>query len=121
MFMHRTSGRRRRRLPRRRSPTRWPAAGVLRCKSQDLIRMMSPIHILIVDDDSSQRLLMRLLVLHSYPTAVVTEAQNGQAALASYEARGADLIITDIQMPILDGIALTAAVHARNSALPIIV
>jgi serine/threonine-protein kinase len=82
---------------------------------------MTPMHVLIVDDDYSQRTLMRLLVLHSYPTAIVAEAPDGQAALISYEAKGADLIITDIQMPILDGIALTAAVRARNSALPIIV
>lgn len=82
---------------------------------------MPPIHILIVDDDGAQRLLMRLLVLHSYPTAIVAEAPDGQAALTSYETDGADVIITDIQMPILDGIALTAAVRARNGALPIIV
>jgi two-component system chemotaxis response regulator CheY len=82
---------------------------------------MPPIHILIVDDDHSQRTLMRLLVLLSYPTAIVAEAPDGQTALTSYEADGADLIITDIQMPILDGIALTVAVRARNCALPIIV
>lgn len=82
---------------------------------------MPPMHILIVDDDCSQRMLMRLLVLLSYPTAIVAEAPDGQTALASYETDGADLIITDIQMPILDGIALTNAVRARNRVLPIIV
>ena len=82
---------------------------------------MPPFHILIVDDDNSQRTLMRLLVLLSYPTAIVAEAPDGQTALTSYEADGADLIITDIQMPILDGIALINAVRARNRALPIIV
>jgi CheY-like chemotaxis protein len=82
---------------------------------------MPPIHILIVEDDRSQRLLMRLLVLHNYPTAIVTEARDGRAALVSYEAEGADLIITDINMPLLDGIALTATIRARNNSLPIIV
>jgi CheY-like chemotaxis protein len=82
---------------------------------------MPSFHILIVDDDCSQRMLMRFLVLSSYPTATIAEAPNGQAALTSYEANGADLIITDIQMPILDGIALTAAVRAHNRVLPIIV
>jgi CheY-like chemotaxis protein len=81
----------------------------------------APIRILVVDDESSLRLLVRLLVLHSYPNAVITEAQNGQLALASYETQGADLIITDIHMPMLDGIALTTAIRARNSVLPIIV
>jgi CheY-like chemotaxis protein len=82
---------------------------------------MPPIHVLIVDDDPLQRTLMRLAVLGSYPAATVAEADNGQAALASYEATGADLIITDIQMPILDGTALTAAIRTRNGTLPIIV
>jgi CheY-like chemotaxis protein len=82
---------------------------------------MPSIHILIVDDDLSHRALMRLLVLHSYPNIIITEARDGRAALASYDAEGADVIITDINMPILDGIALTAAVRARNSSLPIIV
>ena len=82
---------------------------------------MPSVHILIVDDDGSQRMLMRFLVLRSCPTATIAEAPNGQAALTSYETDGADLIITDIQMPILDGIALIAAVRARNRALPIIV
>jgi YesN/AraC family two-component response regulator len=82
---------------------------------------MLPIRVLIVDDELLQRTLIRFLVLRRYPDAIVTEAQNGRAALDSYEAEGADLIITDINMPILDGIALTAAVRARGSSLPIIV
>jgi CheY-like chemotaxis protein len=84
-------------------------------------RDAAPLRVLVVDDESSQRLLVRFLVQHCYPTAIVAEAQNGQAALTHYEVQGADLIITDIHMPILDGIALTAAIRARNSVLPIIV
>jgi CheY-like chemotaxis protein len=82
---------------------------------------MPAFQILIVDDDCSQRMLMRLLVLNSCPSATIAEAPNGQDALVRYETDGADLIITDIQMPILDGIALTAAVRAHNRMLPIIV
>jgi CheY-like chemotaxis protein len=76
--------------------------------------------ILIADDDSAARALLRLLVLHTYPTAVVTEAADGQAALISYAAEGADLIISDIQMPVMDGVALIAAVRAQAPALPIL-
>jgi CheY-like chemotaxis protein len=82
---------------------------------------MPPIHVLIVDDDPLQRMLVRLMVLRRHPTVTITEAENGQAALANYEAAGADLIITDIQMPLLDGIALTAAIRSRGDTLPIIV
>jgi CheY-like chemotaxis protein len=82
---------------------------------------MPSFHILIVDDDGSQRTLIRFLVLNSCPTATIAEAPDGQAALTCYETNGADLIITDIQMPILDGIALTTAVRAHNHQLPIIV
>ena len=82
---------------------------------------MPSIHGLIIDDDPLQRSLIRLLVLNIYPAAIITEAPDGQAALISYGTERADLIITDIQMPILDGIALTSAIRTHDNTLPIIV
>lgn len=66
--------------------------------------------ILLVDDEEPVRgLLKRGLELDGH---VVTTAIDGGDALAQVEeARGAfDLILTDIRMPIMDGIALTLAV-----------
>ncbi|MBS4097359.1 MAG: response regulator [Sulfuricella sp.] len=47
-------------------------------------------------------------------------ADNGQAALAAFKARQADIIISDIMMPLMDGLELAAAVKELNAATPVI-
>jgi len=82
---------------------------------------MPTTRIIIADDDALQRAIMRIIILHFFPAAIVTEAPDGQSALAAYEADGTDAIITDIHMPIMNGVALTRAIRSRNSTIPIIV
>jgi chemotaxis protein histidine kinase CheA/ActR/RegA family two-component response regulator len=54
---------------------------------------------------------------------VVREASDGKGALALLDTGAADLLLTDLQMPVMDGFALIKAVRerARTSDLPIIV
>lgn len=66
--------------------------------------------ILLVDDEEPVRaLLKRSLEIDGH---VVTTAMDGSDALSRVEeARGGfDLLVTDIRMPIMDGIALTLAI-----------
>ena len=66
--------------------------------------------ILLVDDEELVRaLLKRSLEIDGH---VVTTAMDGSEALSRVEeAQGAfDLLVTDIRMPIMDGIALTLAI-----------
>jgi len=68
--------------------------------------------ILVVEDDSDTReMLQAILGLESF--AVVT-AEDGRAGLDKAQADHPDLIITDIQMPRLDGIGLIR--HLRADA-----
>jgi CheY-like chemotaxis protein len=60
--------------------------------------------ILVVDDDQAVRLLLRA-VLERRGHAVV-EAKNGDEGLQYYRAAPADLVITDIQMPVMDGLQM---------------
>ncbi len=61
--------------------------------------------LLIVDDAASIRnLLTRLLIPQGFE---VESAENGQQALTLLEQSSFDLVITDIAMPIMDGLALT--------------
>ena len=60
--------------------------------------------ILVVDDDKTVRLLLRA-VLERRGYAVV-EAENGDEGLRYYRAAPADLVITDIQMPVMDGLQM---------------
>jgi CheY-like chemotaxis protein len=60
--------------------------------------------ILVVDDDKAIRLLLRA-VLERRGYAVV-EAGNGDEGLRCYQAEPTDLVITDIQMPVMDGLQM---------------
>ena len=70
-------------------------------------------HVLVVDDIALNRtILVKILTTLG---AVCEEAENGQAALEKFEASppgGYDLILMDIQMPVLDGYAATRAIRA---------
>jgi CheY-like chemotaxis protein len=60
--------------------------------------------ILVVDDDQAIRLLLRAM-LERRGHAVV-EARNGDEGLQYYRAAPTDLVITDIQMPVMDGLQM---------------
>ena len=60
--------------------------------------------ILVIDDDESIRFLLRaVLEFQGYD---VIEAENGYEGLLCYQAEPADLVITDMQMPVMDGLEL---------------
>jgi len=60
--------------------------------------------ILVVDDDESIRFLLRtVLEFQGYD---VIEAENGYEGLLRYQVEPADLVITDMQMPVMDGLEL---------------
>ena len=74
--------------------------------------------LLVVDDAASIRnLLMRLLIPQGF---AVESAENGQAALALLKKVSFDLVITDIAMPIMDGLTLTREI-TRTLSVDIIV
>jgi CheY-like chemotaxis protein len=60
--------------------------------------------ILVVDDDKAVRLLLRA-VLERRGHSVV-EAENGDEGLRHYWAAPTDLVITDIEMPVKDGLQM---------------
>ena len=60
--------------------------------------------ILVVDDESSIRLLLSEVL--SEKGFEVTEAKDGQESLEKMEKHNFDLVITDVNMPRLDGIAM---------------
>jgi two-component system chemotaxis response regulator CheY len=70
--------------------------------------------ILIVDDQRSMRALVRSSLLQFGCTRVV-EAENGVAALSQLEIVPAHLIISDLNMPMLDGLGLLRAVRESQT------
>ena len=75
--------------------------------------------ILVVDDDPDLLRLMQLrLTAAGY---AVTTAESAEQALAHFAVARPQLVVTDIRMGQMDGIALFDAIHAGNPTLPVIV
>jgi len=74
--------------------------------------------ILIVDDEPSQRAMLRAVL--SAEDYRVAEAEDGTVALAQVEAHGYDLVLMDVRMAHLDGMAALKAINARSPAVPVI-
>jgi two-component system, cell cycle response regulator CpdR len=77
-----------------------------------------PFNILLVDDDPPTRILLTRILQR--PDYVFTEADDGSQALDLLEKSCFDLIITDLRMPDLDGIAFAVRAHARWPHIPIV-
>jgi signal transduction histidine kinase len=75
--------------------------------------------ILIIDDDlSTCRGLQELLRGHGY---VVESAQSAAAGFAMLSKHPPDVVLTDLQMPEMDGITLCRGLRAFSPELPVIV
>jgi two-component system chemotaxis response regulator CheY len=73
-------------------------------------------NILIVDDSRTIRMIIRrTLRMANIGHHVVEEAEDGQDALRKLEAFPADLILSDWNMPNLDGLELLEAVRAAGN------
>ena len=77
-------------------------------------------HVLTVDDSKT----MRDMVSFTLRSAgfQVSEAEDGQKAMQFLRSARVDLVITDLNMPHLDGVGLIRAVRAdaRHRAVPIL-
>ncbi|HOX44729.1 MAG TPA: sigma-54 dependent transcriptional regulator [Myxococcota bacterium] len=79
---------------------------------------MKPV-ILVVDDDAGVRYTLRQVLEDA--ALEVHEAGDGEAALAWLAERRADLIITDLAMPRMDGMALLERVREQPGPPPVVV
>jgi CheY-like chemotaxis protein len=76
--------------------------------------------ILIIENDPSNRFLAeRILSLYGYR---YLSAANGKEALDLLDSTEVDCIITDLSMPVLDGLSVTSALRQRPeyAAIPIV-
>ncbi|MCZ7555209.1 MAG: response regulator transcription factor [Bacteroidia bacterium] len=68
--------------------------------------------LLIVDDSAAVRKMMRQLMHPLFET--IHECEDGLAAVNAFDAQEYDIVIMDIQMPVLDGIEATEAIVSNH-------
>jgi two-component system, chemotaxis family, chemotaxis protein CheY len=81
---------------------------------------MTPRCALIVDDSSTMRQLIGFAV-RRIPGLDLVEAENGVEALRLLGERRFDLILLDINMPVMSGFTLLEELQARSDVPPVIV
>jgi two-component system chemotaxis response regulator CheY len=70
--------------------------------------------VLVVDDQASVRQMTRIS-LEKLGIRLIHEAENGQVALSMMMAQPVDVIISDFNMPQMDGVGLLRAVRSHMS------
>lgn len=74
----------------------------------------SDVRVVVVDDQAPFRTAARAVVDRTPGFRLVGEAGDGAEALAVVAASAVDLVLMDIKMPVLDGIATTARLTAEH-------
>jgi len=77
--------------------------------------------VLLVEDDPEIRMLLRIALTNDGFNVV--EAQNGAAALDVLDSATPDVVVTDLLMPLIDGIELVRFLRASkaHANLPVLV
>jgi len=79
-----------------------------------------PIRVLIVDDSATIRSVLSATLGADPDLRVAGTAINGQVALASIAASPPDLVLLDVEMPVLDGISTLREIRRMHPKLPVL-
>lgn len=76
--------------------------------------------ILVVDDSAVVRSLLRSVICADAKLELVGSAADGESALGIIESLRPDLILLDVEMPIMDGLVTLRKLRLRNYRMPVI-
>jgi DNA-binding NarL/FixJ family response regulator len=79
------------------------------------------ISVLLVDDEALVRAGLRMILETADDLTVVGDAADGRAAIEAVDRYRPDVVLMDIRMPRLDGLAATAEIRARPDAPAVVV
>ena len=82
--------------------------------------MTEAIRVIIVDDESLVRAALRVVLESSSDFELVGEADNGADAITLVRATQPDVVLMDVQMPIMDGIEATQRLTREFPGLKIV-
>ena len=81
---------------------------------------MAPTRVLVVDDEPLVRRTLKQILASYQDLQLVGEATNGEEAIAAVARLQPDIVVMDIRMPALDGIAAARQIRAKAPHVKII-
>lgn len=79
------------------------------------------IRVLIVEDHLVARMGLKTLVDHAGDMTVVDEARTGQEAVEAYRRSKPDVVLMDLRLPLLDGLAATELIVKGDASAKVLV
>jgi len=83
--------------------------------------MTAPVRIVLVDDQSLFRAGIRMVIDSQPDLEVVGEASDGREGIEVVRATRPDLVLMDVRMPVMDGLAATAEILREPEAPRVVV
>src|SRR5580692_13182461 len=74
--------------------------------------------VLVIDDDASLRFTLEAVL--SDAGFIVEVCDSGAQAMAAFEMRGADVVLTDLAMPEMDGMQVLERMRASDPSVPVL-
>ncbi|GAW66403.1 response receiver histidine kinase [Geoanaerobacter pelophilus] len=90
------------------------------CEETHLPREMGEIALLYVEDEADARVMVAKMLEMNYPKLTIYHAENGASGLELYRKQRPDIVMTDINMPVMDGIKMSREIKAINPEVHII-
>jgi YesN/AraC family two-component response regulator len=77
--------------------------------------------LLVVEDDPETRRLSCSMIARRFPDLAIYDAENGKVGVELYRKHAPDLVITDINMPVMDGIQMAEEIKEIRASAKFIV
>jgi len=81
---------------------------------------MDKLRVLMVDDDAELGVMLKLMLAREAPAFSIHYVEGGQECLDYLKSNPVDCILSDYQMPDMDGMELLAALRSRGNTIPFI-
>ena len=81
---------------------------------------MKPVRIAIADDDAGMRTVVRKIIERDGGYELVGEAENGEALVELFDREHPQVVILDVEMPVMTGIECARAIQDRDPRTVII-
>lgn len=85
------------------------------------VKLITPFSVLLVEDEKMLREIISRLVVAKFPQCTIYTAEHGEEGVKLFIEHSPDIVVTDINMPKMDGIEMARKIKAINSNAKLIV